>query len=81
MKNWLKSLLALLAADRAPNPLRTDWRGRPLGESAGGAISTLTVAEGDLFATVCPPSASGGCRAVPPQRDLSVDHNRSRTVE
>jgi hypothetical protein len=64
MINWFKSLMALLAGrNRTRTPWRTDWRGRPMGENTGGAISPVRRPGGDRYSTLgLPPSAGADAR-------------------
>jgi hypothetical protein len=66
MKSWFKKLLSLLAGrDWTRAPRRTDWRGRPAGETTGGATPSVSLPEGDPYATLRLPSSAGPPGAAP----------------
>ena len=70
MKHWFKRFMVLLARwDRARTPRRTDWRGRPVGESTGGAIPPVNLPGWEPGATLRPPSFPGENAEVRDQAD------------
>jgi hypothetical protein len=66
MTSWFKRLMALLAGGgRTRAPRLTDWRGRPLGETTGGAFPPVSLPEGDPYATLRLPSPARAPGAPP----------------
>jgi len=56
MKDWFNRLMARLAGRQTGTPQCMDWRGRPRGEDAAGAVPPHTLAEEDMYTTLRPPS-------------------------
>jgi hypothetical protein len=53
MRNWFTRWMTFLTGrDQARTPRRTDWRGRPLGENAGGAGPPVSPPERKRYATL-----------------------------
>jgi hypothetical protein len=78
MKNWFSKLIALLShRKRTQSPQCMDWRGRPMAETTGGAIPSVSLSERALYATLCLPSFD---LAQGAELDRAAEHPRTPRV-